>query len=213
MRKREFFSAQRSRSLWCLVKARSGWRPFWIFDRELSPGRWCDGCSGGTFQGDGRAGAGKVLALYRLQTWPIPAILTLHICSCCTWHEASGAPLLVLLNSSTFVVPLINLTDHCQAQSQTQRFSQQQSTRGGKESRQLFSFPCFLCSHCMLMCKLVCTEHTALVEVPMEWKSNKCSLLTFPKSLQVAQRLHSCFGMTKWFQDDLRKILDYDLGI
>lgn len=63
------------------------------------------------------------------------------------------------------------------------------------------------------MCKLVCTEHTAAVQVPAEWKSNKCSLLTFPKSLQVAPRLHCCFGMMKWFQDDLWKILDYDLGI
>lgn len=90
-------------------------------------------------------------------------ILTLHIYSCCIWQEALGVALLVLLNCSTFVVPLINLTDHCQAQSQTQRFSQQQNMRGGEESRQLFSFACFLCSHCMLMCKLECPEHTAVV--------------------------------------------------
>lgn len=65
------------------------------------------------------------------------------IYSCCIWQEALGVPLLLLLNSSTFVIPLINLTDHCQAQSQTQRFSQQQNMRAGKESRQLFSFLAF----------------------------------------------------------------------
>lgn len=37
-----------------------------VFLTEISPDTWCDGCSGGNFQRDGRAGAGKVLPIYWL---------------------------------------------------------------------------------------------------------------------------------------------------